>query len=209
MIRAYNKLYLEQARRSLGFMFDYAVRDLAFSLQDFWQMFIHSEVSVRMESGDPSLIAGRSGAELALCVLNNTAFYKNPSFSISRSPWYWTGWAIAYYQWFTGLPFRRISDFISIDEICELYNPYHEMDIRHFCDRLDEARLASRPEPNIKQLRTHAGLSQSQLSALSDVPLRTIQQYEQRQKNINHANAEYILSLSNALFCEPKELYDI
>jgi hypothetical protein len=39
--------------------------------------------------------------------------------------------------------------------------------------------------------------------------LRTIQQYEQGQKNINKAQAEYIIKLSKALYCEPAALLEM
>ena len=53
------------------------------------------------------------------------------------------------------------------------------------------------------------GLSQKDLAEQSGVPIRTIQQYEQRQKNINKASAEYIVALSKILFCSPEELLEI
>ena len=40
------------------------------------------------------------------------------------------------------------------------------------------------------------------LSELTGIPLRTIQQYEQRQKNINKASVEYMIKLSQTLSCE-------
>lgn len=35
-----------------------------------------------------------------------------------------------------------------------------------------------------------------------------IQQYEQKQKNINHGRADYIVSLSKALHCRPEDLLE-
>ena len=37
---------------------------------------------------------------------------------------------------------------------------------------------------------------------------RTIQQYEQRKKNFNKAQAEYLVRLSKALYCEPEDLFE-
>ena len=83
-----------------------------------------------------------------------------------------------------------------------MYRPYHEMDIRQFCDALDALIAESGAPTNLQAVRLAAGLSQSQLSALSGVPVRTLQQYEQRQKNINHARADYVVALSHVLCCE-------
>lgn len=73
------------------------------------------------------------------------------------------------------------------------------MDIRQFCDKIDELYHAAKPEANLKLLRQNAGLSQRELAEQSGVPLRTIQQYEQRRKNINRAQAEYLIMLAKAL----------
>ena len=40
-------------------------------------------------------------------------------------------------------------------------------------------------------------MSQKELANKTEIPLRTIQQYEQKQKNINKAQAEYLIRLSN------------
>ena len=76
------------------------------------------------------------------------------------------------------------------------------MDIRQFVDKMNELYKAAKPETNLKLLRQKAGLSQRELAELSGVPVRTIQQYEQRQKNINKAQAEYLVMLSQTLCCD-------
>lgn len=96
----------------------------------------------------------------------------------------------------------------SIDDIVRMYSPYHEMDIRHFCDRMNELYRAAHPETKLKQLRQQAGLSQGELAELSGVPKRTIQQYEQRQKSINKAHAEYLMMLARALNCSAEDLIE-
>ncbi|WP_374041738.1 helix-turn-helix domain-containing protein, partial [uncultured Treponema sp.] len=51
--------------------------------------------------------------------------------------------------------------------------------------------------------------SQKELSEISGVPLRTIQQYEQGQKNINSAKAETVLKLAKVLECSAEDLMEI
>lgn len=60
---------------------------------------------------------------------------------------------------------------------------------------------AAKPETNLRLLRQRAGLTQRRLAELSGVPVRTVQQYEQRQKNINKAQAERLVRLSKVLCC--------
>lgn len=207
MIHAYDKVYLEKARTALGRMLDFAVYDLHLDLTEFWKEFLDSDVCKRFEQGDSSLLAGMSGIEMAYAVIGDASERIQPKPSMDRSEEYWLGWALAYYQWNTSIPFREIFDAEDIMKIKALYSPYHEMDIRHFCDLLDERYLSNRTT-KLKQYRQRAGLSQSQLAEESGVPLRTIQQYEQRQKNINMARAEYVIRLAKALYCEPEELLE-
>lgn len=54
-----------------------------------------------------------------------------------------------------------------------------------------------------------AGLSQSELAEISDIPVRTIQQYEQKQKNINDAKAENVVKLAKALNTSVEKLMEI
>ena len=58
-------------------------------------------------------------------------------------------------------------------------------------------------------LEKEARLSQSQLAEETGIPVKTIQQYEQRRKDINKAQAEYVIKLSQVLCCNPQELMEI
>lgn len=208
MTNAYDRNYLERARISLGRMLDYAVYDLKYDLTEYWGLFLNSRVSKQFERGEVSVLVGKSGVELALMVIGAEKEYAKPVFMEERSKEYWLGWALAYYQWKTSLSFSQITDFISIVEIRSMYSPYHEMDIRQFCDKLSELYTARKQQTNLKRRRLAAGLSQSQLASLTNIPVRTIQQYEQGQKDINKARAEYVIALSHALYCDPQALLE-
>ena len=90
-----------------------------------------------------------------------------------------------------------------------LYSPYHEMDIRHFADKMNELYNKEKPETNLKIYRKRANLSQKELAELADIPVRMIQHYEQRQKNINKAQVEYLARLSRVLNCNIEELLEL
>ena len=205
MICAYDKVYLESAKRVLGRMLDFAVYDLQYSLDDFFSLFIKSGVAERFEKGDYTILAGKSGVEVAYEVLEKMQIGVkrfSPRYTMNRSEEYWTGWALAHYQWETALSFEEIEKFIPIHYVKALYSPYHEMDIKHFIEKMNELYRAAKPDTNLKTKRKQVGLSQSQLAELSGIPVRTIQQYEQRQKNINRAQVEYLFKLSSALGCD-------
>lgn len=211
MICAYDKVYLEKARTALGRMLDFAVYDLRYDIAEFFDLFLSSGVAARFETGDYTVITGMSGVELAYTVLAQAGIRMDrvkPRYSVDRSEEFWTGWALAYYQWETALRFGEIVRYVPVKKAASLYDPYHEMDIRQFCDKMNELYRASKPETNLKLLRQSAGLSQRELAEQSGVPLRTIQQYEQRQKNINKAQAEYLMMLSRVLCCGAEDLLE-
>ena len=83
------------------------------------------------------------------------------------------------------------------------------MDIRQLVDKMNEMYRKAKPDTNLKLLRQEAGLTQKELAKLCDIPVRTIQQYEQRQKNINKAQVEYLVVLSKELGCEVTALLEI
>lgn len=210
MIHAYDKVYLEKARTALGRMLDFAVYDLKYDITKFFDMFIKSGIAAQFELGDFTLLVGMSGVELAYRVLEQSGIYERikPNYSVNRSEEFWTGWALAYYQWETSLGFAEIVRCVPIRDIVALYSPYHEMDIRQFVDKMNDLYKAANPETNLKRLRQKAGLSQRELAELSGIPVRMIQQYEQRRKNINKAHAEYLVKLTRLLYCEVEDLME-
>lgn len=211
MMHAYDKLYLEKARTALARMLDFAVYELHYDITAFFELFIASGVAKRFEQGDFTLLVGMSGVELAYTVLENVGLNAKrirPNYPVGRSEEYWTGWALAYYQWQTSLSFADINRYVPIKAVQSLYQPYHEMDIRQFCDKMTELYKAAKHDTNLKILRQKAELTQAQLAELSEVPLRTIQQYEQRQKNINHAYAETLAKIAKQLYCNIEDLLE-
>ena len=211
MIHAYDKSYLSAAQKNLARMLDYLVNDLHYPLETAWQWFVTSELSARFEQGDCSVLVGLSGVELARAVLEQAGEVvpmQKPSYAYDRSPEYWTGWVLAYYQWLTGLRFCGDRAGGANHRGAAAVPPYHEMDVRQFADKMNELYRAAKPETNLKALRALAGLSQSELAEQADVPVRTIQQYEQRQKDINKAQAETLLRLARTLNCNVEDLME-
>ena len=211
MIHAYDKVYLDKARTVLGRMLDFAVYDLGYDISEFFQLFICSGLAERFGDGDFTLLVGKSGVELAYEVLELSGIVKErikPAYAVSRSEEFWVGWALAYYQWETGIRFEEIIRYLPIKEIQALYSPYHEMDIRQFVDKMNELFRNAKTETNLKLLRMRTGFSQRELAELSGVSVRTIQQYVQRQKNINKAQVETLVQLSHILCCQIEDLLE-
>lgn len=208
MIHAYDKNYLSKAQNNLASMLDFAVYDLEEDLSYFYLKFLQSKICSQFERGESTVIAGKSGVELALDIIGDETLASKYRPAANRTPEYWCGWALAYFQWQTNLGFKEINKYISISEILAMYSPYHEMDISQFCDKMIELYNKRKNNTNLKALRLDAGLSQSELAEISDIPVRTIQQYEQNQKNINAAKAETVVKLAKALNCTVEALME-
>ena len=209
MIHAYDKNYLSKAQNNLASMLDFAVYDLKEDLSSFYKKFLQSKISSQFERGESTVIVGKSGVELALDVMGDESLASKYRPAGNRTPEYWCGWALAYFQWQTNLCFREINKLIPISEVLAMYSPYHEMDISQFCDKMIELYNKRKNNTNLKALRLDAGLSQSELAEISDIPVRTIQQYEQNQKNINAAKVETVVKLAKALNCTVESLMEV
>ena len=88
-----------------------------------------------------------------------------------------------------------------------MYHPLHEADIRKFVDVANS--IVFQKETNLARYRKNADMSQIQLSRYSQVSLRSIQLYEQRQLNIKTAPANKLLRLSRVLGCTIEDLLEV
>lgn len=211
MIHAYSKLYLSDAQKTLGTMFDYAVYDCEYDIDWFADLFVKSGYAKQFERGNPAIIAGMSGVELANRVIEyayNNTHYIPATLPTDRTPEYWAGWALADYQWYSCCQFNQVFERIKMSEITDMYDIYHEMDITHFRETLDSLMAIQFKETNLRKIRVANGISQRELSELSGVSLRSIQMYEQRKNNIDKAEGQTLYKLSMALGCQIEDLLE-
>ncbi len=141
MTHAYKETYLSDAMNNLGDMFDYAICDLQYNPETFYSQFLNSGVAKAFGRGNPKYIAGLSGIELAIEVIYQTEG-KRPTTAASeefdRSPEYWAGWVLAYYQWNTSYSFDYIKkQGLTITRILSLYPTLHEADLSKFISIAD------------------------------------------------------------------------
>ena len=211
MTHAYREIYLSNAQAALGDAFDYAINTCNIPGKDFVKLFCVSSVSRRIKNGEPSIIAGKSGIEIAIEVVLETTGKQldtPPTEHMDRSVEYWMGWAIAYYQWYSSRRFSEIFQVFSFEDFQMMYYPLHEADITKFVEIVDERIREYYKDTNLKRIRTSYGCTQAELARLSGVTLRSIQMYEQRNKNINKASAETLYSISKVLGCEIEDLIE-
>lgn len=211
MTHAYQEIYLSKAQSVIGDAFDYAVNTCAIPGSDFVKLFIASSVSKRMENGEPAYLAGKSGIEIVREIIAETKGKElqiEPQEHFGRSKEYWIGWAVAYYQWYSGRKYRDIFKVLSFADLQKMYYTLHEADITKFVDIVDSKIKEYFPETNLKRIRTTYGFTQVELAERSGVSLRSIQMYEQRNKNINKASADTMYSLAKALGCTMEDLIE-
>lgn len=212
VIHAYDEEYFESARRIMGDLFDFAMVTAGVSPETLQKMMITSSSIRQFQKGNPSYVAGMTGCELFIKMVEESGLsLKIPAeeMYLDKSPEYWSGWAIAFYQWYSGKSFERIFEYISIEELLNMYPVFHEMDIMQFVDEVDKIIASGCTGTRLSIIRKYAGLTQKELSEISDVPLRQIQLFEQRQRDINKCQAETLLRLSKALKCNIEDILEI
>lgn len=221
----------------MAHMLDFAVHDLRQDASAFFDLFAVSELADRYGRGDIRLITGTSGVELAYRVLETSGIIPDRvsyRYTSGRSREYWTGYAVGRYQMERSVSFSDIIKAVPVKEMIALCDGYRDSEIRliteslswkdtltipehmneahynDFSSRLSTAITAAHAsqDTRLKTLRLRSGYSQSGLAAASGIPVRTIQQYEQRQKDISKAAFESIIKLAAAIGCEPSELIE-
>ena len=208
---AYQEMFLNSAMHKLGEMFDYAINDFGIDREDYPLMFASSRACLGIERGEPRYLLGMSGVELAYeVVLEMTGIepVMDPGEEYDRSPDYWCGWSLSYYQWLRECRFRDILRAMPYESLISLYGTLHEADIMKTVELLDEKLAGQSDETNLKHIRASYGCSQSELARMSGVSLRSIQMYEQRNKDINKAQAVTLMNLALVLGCHVEDLLE-
>lgn len=211
MIHAYDELYLEDAMQNLGDALDYAANDCGIELTQFMDLFLISGYADAFGKGEPRVVSGYSGIELVHQVIATSGIQAplpDATPRVDRTPQFWCGWILAYAQWKTGKPFSGLLQIISIKEVEALYPTLHEASEDKFVDVL-LYREANIKFTNLKRLRLAAGITQPELAHQSGVSLRVIQQFEQRQRNINHAHAITVYRLAKEIGCSTEDLLEL
>lgn len=207
---AYSELYVENAQRVLAQMMHYVIYDLGIDYDPFARLFVQSGVAEQFGCGNPRFVTGMSGPELAGEVMRRVAGQEprtEPGAYFDRSDAYWTGYTAAWYQWHANCSFRTLFAEVPCSSIAGMYLKYHEMDLEHSAQEISRLRRLSEygRMVGLKHFREQAGMSQRELAKQSGVPVRTIQQYEQRQKDLSKAAYCTVSRLARTLHCRPDQ----
>lgn len=211
MMNAYDKDYLYHAQKNFGHMVDFAVNTCDYDIDEFFNMFLASNVCIQFENGNPAYIAGKTGCELVRLIISeikNTDIEEENAMYLDKSPEYWLGWALSYYAWLKNYKFGYILSAVSAGDMLGMYDTMHEADITKFVCALDDRLKKLYAQTALTRIRTLANLSQSELAQRSGINVRIIQAYEQRKRDINKAQLATVLSLAKALDCDVGDLFE-
>ena len=137
---AYDENLLYKAQMTLASMLDTAVYVYGYGLGDFYSLFLNSNYSKRFERGESSVVAGMSGHEIAYSVIREIKDIEmaDSLYVVQKSPEYWVGWSLCFYQWYSGKGFSEINETADMDKLLSMYRKYHEMDIMQFVDCMNQ-----------------------------------------------------------------------
>lgn len=208
MIHAYDESSVSYAMDNLGCAFDYVENVLKYSVQEFLDLFLISGIAAEFENGNPKYICGMTGRNLAdevYSVCGKQIARIEDEVNGDYSEQYWCGWILAYYQWYTGISFRKILSALSFDMLLDSYDVLHQADVSKAVLVFDEA---VRSRTFLAQMRKRRGLSQSELAKEANVSIRSIQLYEQRKNDINKAQYNNLKDIAKALHCSIEDILE-
>ncbi len=210
MIRAYNEIYLDDAMETLGSAFEYAVLIVHMDGQEFIDLFLASDISNEFARGNVKFISGMSGIELCRMLLSGFGISVPKETELNHidyPPEYWIGWILAYYQWYTGKSFATIFKTLQYETLYNVYGVLHEADPSKAVDVFDNI-IKNNKNTNLSILRKNKGLTQDKLAEHSGVSARSIQLYEQKVNDINHAKYHHLTALAKVLGCTVEALLE-
>jgi DNA-binding transcriptional regulator YiaG len=214
MTHAYAEYYLEDARDNLGLMLDFATNTHHYDCDEFFSWFISSGIAENFENANPKYICGMSGIELADEVCYRTTGKRldlNATFSLNRSPEFWAGWILAYYQWNSRVRFEEMMSYsLTPSKTISMYILHEAPESKFFenADRIIAEAKAKSPS-KLSTIRKARGMSQHELAEASGVSLRMIQLYEQKQNDISRAQVRTLFYLSQILGCKIEDIIEL
>ena len=130
MIHAYNEIYLDDAMYTLAEVFSYVPN--ARRADVLLEHFIMSGIAYQFGKGNPRYLNMPPQALFYEIVGDSMPLIYPKGYE--RSPEYWCGFVLAYYQWYTGLGFEQIGRWLSPSRIISMYNPLHEASLDKFVE---------------------------------------------------------------------------
>lgn len=211
MIHAYAADYVDDAQRTLGTMLDFGVNECGYGAAEVMNLFIGSGVARQFAAGNPTYVVGMTGCELFRAVLQRAGL-QNPAVDdamyLDKSPEYWAGWALAYYQWYYDYTFSEILEAVPVDDVLRMYDTLHEADITKFVSVMDGRLAKVYKGTRFARMCESCGIAYAKLAEETGIPLEKIERWSSVRGSINAARAEDAVKVSKAIGCDVGRLLD-
>lgn len=138
---AYRKIYLYDAKKNLANCLDFAINDQKIDGELFISIFVNAKLVRYFEKGNPSIVAGLSGTEFAMKILEEECNIYNflpQVYKKYRTAEYWLGYYLAEYQWKKAISFKKIFNKITYTQFINMYKLYHEVSEEKFMEDIDK-----------------------------------------------------------------------
>ena len=186
---------------NLGDCFDYAVNDYGAEGSEVAELFCLSGVAREFERGNAWVVSGKSGVELFVLIAERSGNQTRPMPNLNNR-------FVNTPEYSKSSIFEDLLHVVPFDALRSLYYPWHEASeervARLVCDM---AKKASR-QTKLALARKKLKKTQQDLAYESGVSLRSIQMYEQRQRNINEASVTSVRAIAKALHCNIEDLLE-
>lgn len=211
-MNAYFDVYVADAQETLGNMMDYAVNSCGMEPDDIFVMFLSSGVAEQFEKGNPRYVTGMSGAELAkeiVLKVTGQELAEPEEYFIDKTPEYWCGWILAYYQWRTLRSFKKIHQILPLTEVIYMYPTHHEADVERFVETVNGIFWKRHNKTYLQQARENAGMSKEDVSMQTGISKQIIENLESDFKLIGKTDARLVFCLAHVLGCTMEDLMEI
>ncbi|ERL13054.1 DNA-binding helix-turn-helix protein [Coriobacteriaceae bacterium BV3Ac1] len=218
MSHPYDESMVDNAMNTVGKAFDFAYKRLPGGVERFYDLFCSSEIARSFEGPNAHPRIEVSGIEfvMSVCAESASEVLDTALFSERHTPrgqqdrGKWCGRTLAYHQWETGSSFRAISLYLSGSDLIDVYlaNRIATPRAGALAIERDYVQEQDLNPTRLHDFRLTAGFTQTELARVSGVGLRSIQQYEQRKKDINRAQARSVARLAEALSCRMEDLLE-
>ena len=208
----YDINYLNDAMRSLGEACEYAAKSCGMSLDLFMELFTAGEYAQRFGKGEPAIVSGMSGTELAESILKASGYdmeFPDAVRKLDDPPEeFWFGWFFAYFQWYANRSFKYLLRRISIESFTQLAVTLNTGTKEWQLAAFEGIKEELKGKTPLHIYRRECRMSQRVLAERTGVNLRTLQQYETGAKDLKKAAGTTLKALADRLGCSIEDLLE-
>lgn len=181
------------------------------TVDEIFHMFLASHAVGQMERGNPRYVSGMTGAEIVkevVAEIKGIELTDTEEYFLDKSPEYWCGWILAYYQWRRCMSFRKIYQIITIEDLLCMYPTHHEADVEYFVSSMREIYKRKHKETYLKRRMVNLGVDASEVSRNTGIPVDMISALETNFSRIQKIETEQLFVLSKFFGCGMEDLME-